>query len=1124
VGRRASDRAGGSRRDPLMLRVLRGTARGLFIVFVLIALGAAGFAGVTLAHFGRDLPDYQSLAGYLPATGTKVYAGDGSFVAEFESEHRIPVPIAKVPKLVIDAFLAAEDRDFYNHQGVNPGAIFRAAMADVLRFHRGQRPMGASTITQQVVRHFLLNNEVSVTRKIKEALLAYRIEHSLSKDRILEIYLNESYLGAGAYGVAAAADTYFQKPLERLSLSEAAFLAALPKAPNNYNPIRHPEAARARRDWVLAGMADVGWINANRAKAAMAEPLGVHLRNDASADPAGGQPGGQNGYVAEEVRRELVGRFGEKAVYEGGFTVRTSYVPAYQKMAETAFRKGLVDYDRRHGWRGPITHLASGAAAQAALSTTADPPGTGPGTGWQLAAVTAIDAGGATLALKSGATGRIPLGELQWARRTLDDQRLGAGVRQVHDVVNPGDIVLVEPVATAAPPAKSRHGKVDANAVRVSNYSLRQIPDVSGGVVVMDPKTGRIFALVGGWSFQQSQFNRATQAKRQPGSAFKPFVYVTALANGFTPSSTVDDSPISISQGPGLPAWEPVNYEGGYVGLTTLEDALIHSRNLVTARLATMVGLPAIAETVQNFDVMDRMPLYYSMALGAGETTLLRLTSGYAMLDNGGHWLLPSVIDVVQDRDGRVVYQKGVKDCAACFVAAGPSSGSDTSTLYRPAGPPALTAISLPNAAYADNAVLYKPTKPDPLVTPEADSELISMMQGVVQRGTGTAVAAVGKPLAGKTGTTSDWFDAWFVGFSPDLVAGVFVGFDDPRTLGQGEVGGHVAAPIFRDFMAAALKDVPAKPFPVAPGAAVVANTSTRWGSDAAAGSSRWSQENLATRNDDANTNVYDPDPPDAYDGRRSERDYSGSTKRRSSVRGTRDYGWPAATEDSSQPQAAQRWTTPDWVSPPNTTRRSAATIEPQDAETPSSERPSLAERRAVAPPVLRDSGERDPAAARTVERRPEQNSVERRPVEQNSVDRRPDQNSVDRRPDQNSVERKPAEQNSVERNTVEQNSAERGATPPNAIARGAWPPPIPAAPVAPGRVPPVWPGYATMPKAPGFAPSVAAAQASDNASHLASPGVAPSWTPSYPAPPGPGFPPPPGYAPQYPTPAWGPR
>jgi penicillin-binding protein 1A len=794
-----------------MIRILRGLARIVFILVVIGVIGGGAFIGITLSYFGRDLPNSQQLASFVPATGTKVYAADGGFMAEFASEHRIIVPIDRMPRQMIDAVLAAEDRDFYSHNGVNPVAVFRAAMADIVRYQRGQRPLGASTITQQVVRHFLLNNELSVSRKIKEALLAYRIEHELSKDRILEIYLNEIYLGSGAYGVAAAADTYFQKPLDKLSLAEIALIAALPKSPNNYNPVRHAQAAKARRDWVLAGMAEIGWITPEQAKAAVAEPLHAHLRSEPEGE--------QNGYFTEEVRRELIGRFGEKAVYEGGLTVRTSYTPAHQQMADTAFRNGLVEYDRRHGWRGPLQHLPTAAAAQAALPGIAEPGGIG---AWQLAAVTAVESGGAQIVLKKGGQGQtaghIPLSEMRWARRTRDDQRLGAGVGRASDVLQPGDIVLVEPLAGAA------SGKRGAPA-RAGQYALRQLPDVSGGVVVMDPKNGRVFALVGGWSFQQSQFNRATQAKRQPGSAFKPFVYVTALENGFDPESVVEDAPISISQGPGLPAWEPVNYEGGYVGETTLSDALIHSRNLVTARLAVTLGLPAIAKTVQNFDVMDRMPLYYSMALGAGETTLLRLTSAYAMIDNGGHWLLPSIVDAVQDRNGRVVYQKGVNGCVACFVAAAPAPGAAADPIYRTAGAADPAWLTVPNAKWVDNAVLYKPTKPDPLVNQDADAELIAMLQGVVQRGTGTAVAAVGKPLAGKTGTTSDWYDAWFVGFSPDLAAGVYVGFDDPRTLGTGEVGGHVAAPIFRDFMAQALKNVPAKAFPEPPSAAVAVNT-----------------------------------------------------------------------------------------------------------------------------------------------------------------------------------------------------------------------------------------------------------------------------------------------------------
>jgi penicillin-binding protein 1A len=799
-----------------MLRLSRAVVRIAFVALIIGAVAIGSAVGLAITYFGRDLPDYQQLADYRPAVGSKVFAGDGAQIAQFESEHRIPVPIAKVPRPLIQAILAAEDRDFYNHQGVDPAAILRAALADILRLQRGQRPLGASTITQQVVRHFLLTNELSLARKIKEAILAYRIEHAISKDRILEIYLNEIYLGAGAYGVAAAADAYFQKPLDQLSLAETALIAALPKAPSNYNPLRHPAAAKARRDWVLTGMVETGAITQSQARVAMAEPLGVRPRPVAFAEASGA-----NGYFAEEVRRELVGRFGEKTVYEGGLTVRTSYSAAYQRMAEAAFRHGLVEYDRRHGWRGALAHYGSAAAAQAALAGLADPPGIGD---WQPAAVTGLDAGGAQIALKNGTVGRIPLDALRWARRTVADQRLGPAVRRASDVLTVGDIVLVEALAPAPASGKSHRASVPA----ARQYALRQIPDVGGGVVLMDPKTGRVFAIVGGWSFQQSQFNRVTQAKRQPGSAFKPFVYVTALQNGFTPWSVVEDAPLALPQGPGLPPWQPVNYEGGYVGPTTLEDALIHSRNLVTARLATMIGLPAIAKTAEAFDIMDRMPLYYSMSLGAGETTLLRLTNAYAMLDNGGHWLVPSVIDVVQDRNGKILYQKGIKGCPACFLAAGASAGGDSGTRFRAAGPADPAVAAVPDAGFAEHARLYKPTKPDPLINPDADGEIIDMMQGVVQRGTGSAVAAVGKPLAGKTGTTSDWQDAWFVGFSPDLAAGVYVGFDEPRTLGDGETGGRVAAPIFRDLMAAALQDKPAKPFPPPSGAALLAGASPR--------------------------------------------------------------------------------------------------------------------------------------------------------------------------------------------------------------------------------------------------------------------------------------------------------
>ena len=785
---------------------LRGLAQLAFVAVIIGAIFVAGGVALAIAHFSRDLPDQQQLLSYQPATGSKIYGGDGSLLAEFAAEHRILTPFKDIPPLVVHAFLAAEDRDFYDHNGVNPMSIMRAALADVMRYGRGQRPLGASTITQQLVRHFLLTNEVSVSRKIKEALLAYRIENQLSKDRILEIYLNEIYLGSGAYGVAAAANTYFGKRLDQLTPAEAAFLAALPKAPNNYNPVHHADAALARRDWVLDGMAEEGWITAAQAQLAKSQPLGAYPRTLP-------EPSRNSEYFVEEVRRQLIDRFGEKTVYEGGLTVRTSYVPVYQEMGEKAFHDGLAEYDHRHGWRGPIEHLATPATAQQALYSLNDPPAI---PSWKLAAVMSVDNMGATIALKSGATGRIPLDQMLWARKTASDQRLGPYVYRAQQVLNPGDLILAESLGAATPGGSSPKGGASLL------YGLRQEPDVSGAFMAMDPKTGRVLALIGGWDYRESQFDRAMQAMRQPGSSIKPFVYVTALDGDYTPSTIVDDAPISLPQGPGMPLWSPVNYEGTSSGPSTLYEALVHSRNLVTARLASMIGMPAIAKTAQQFGIMDKMPLYYSMALGAGDTTLFRMIAAYGMLDNGGHWLNASLIDLVQDRDGRIIYQKGTAQCAACYITAGVHARPDNDPAYTAAGPADPSLIWLKGANYAANPIFHRPTKPDPLVGPVADEQIITMMQGVVQHGTGIKVAAVGKPLAGKTGTTSDWFDGWFVGFSPDLVAGAYMGFDTPRTLGDGEVGGNTAAPIFRDFMVAALKDQPAVPFPEGSGGEMV--------------------------------------------------------------------------------------------------------------------------------------------------------------------------------------------------------------------------------------------------------------------------------------------------------------
>src|SRR5437588_2777933 len=553
--------------------------RFLFVCAVLLAIAACGFVVITLWYFGRDLPDYQQLAHYQPPIMTRVHAGDGRLLAEYATERRIFVPIQAIPKPVINAFLSAEDKNFYNHHGVAPVSILRAAITDVSRFRANRRPVGASTVTQQVAKNMLLSSEISIERKVKEILLATRIEAALPKERILELYLNEIYLGSGAYGIAAAALTYFNKSLDELTLGEAAFLAGLPKAPNNYNPTRFPRMAKERREWVLGRMAEDGNANDKDIAEAKAEPLVLRRREEAEIV--------SGPYFAEEVRRELLARYGETVLYQGGLSVRTSFDARLQAAADKNLRDGLITYDRsRGGWRGPVGHIDPGAGWPARLEATALPAGAATA-GWQLAVVLHTDSDGAAIGLKGGETGRIPFAQMRWARPLRDDSTLGAFPRNAADVAKPGDLVLTEPLPEDAVKESGKAGTAKPKTGPL--YNLCQIPEVSGALVVLDPHTGRVLAMSGGFSFELSQFNRATQAKRQPGSATKPFVYLTALENGLTPSTPVDDDPISLSQGPGPPTLTPINYSSNkFRGPTPLRVALELSLNTVTARLASM--------------------------------------------------------------------------------------------------------------------------------------------------------------------------------------------------------------------------------------------------------------------------------------------------------------------------------------------------------------------------------------------------------------------------------------------------------------------------------------------------------------------------------------------------------
>ncbi|HER27217.1 MAG TPA: penicillin-binding protein 1A, partial [Rhodospirillales bacterium] len=713
---------------------------------------------------------YRQLADYEPPVMTRVHAGDGRLLAEYAIENRVFIPVQAMPKLVINAFLSAEDKNFYSHQGIDFLGVARAIIVNIKNIGKQRRKVGASTITQQVAKNFLLTNEVSWRRKIKEAILAFRIERAFSKDRILELYLNEIYLGYGAYGVAAAALNYFDKTLDKLTIAEAAYLAALPKAPNNYHPIRKTEAAIIRRDWVIGRMLADGVITGDDADVARNTPLIVVERTETEFVNAG--------FFAEEVRRELAARYGEDKLYKGGLSVRTTLNPKFQKFADRAIRDGLERYDRRHGWRGPLAQVDLTAESNWAAALTAQAPVPGLGD-WQRAIVLNLDDTMAAIGLANARTGLIPLAELKWARPWAKGERLGPRIKRPQDVLSVGDVIAVEPVI--APDSK--------HAYPADSYGLRQIPEIEGALVALDPHTGRILAMSGGYDHEKSKFNRVTQAKRQPGSAFKPFVYLAALDSGYTPSTIILDAPFVIDQGPGLPKWRPANYTQKFYGPSTMRLGVEKSRNLMTVRLAQAVGMDKIADYAGRFGIIDNMSQSLAMALGAGETTLLRLTAGYAMLVNGGKEITPSLIDRIQDRHGRTVFSHDKRTCEACR-----------------------------EAFWTNQPVPQLQDLRRQLTDPGSAYQIVSILQGVIERGTGVSIRKVGKPLGGKTGTTNKSRDAWFVGFSPDLAVGVYAGFDIPRSLGRREQGASVAAPIFRDFMEAALADSPATPFRIPPG------------------------------------------------------------------------------------------------------------------------------------------------------------------------------------------------------------------------------------------------------------------------------------------------------------------
>jgi penicillin-binding protein 1A len=756
-----------------MIRLI-GYFFGIGTVFALMGAAAVAFY---VGSVSQDLPDYEVLASYEPPVTTRVHAASGELMAEYAKERRLFLPIQAIPDRVKAAFLSAEDKNFYSHPGVDVTGLARAIVTNVQNLGSGRRPVGASTITQQVAKNFLLSADQTIDRKVREAILSFRIEQAYSKDRILELYLNEIFFGMNAYGIAGAALTYFDKSVNELTIAETAYLAALPKAPSNYHPFRETERAVERRDWVVDRMLDNGYITDEEAREAKSQPLEVTPRQTGSYLFA-------SEYFSEEVRRQIIERYGNDTLYEGGLSVRTTLNPAMQAEAREALHRGLISYDERRGYRGAIDAVDIAddwGAAISAVQPLRDVPE------WRVAVVLAVDGEGATIGLRpdntvSGQVGEaretatIAAADMEWAYR-LNSEGNRSTASSPTGVLSVGDAVYVENIAPEGETAR---------------YRLRQPPGVQGALVAMDPHTGRVLAMVGGFSFAQSEFNRATQAMRQPGSAFKPFVYAAALDNGYSPASVVLDAPIEVAAGGEI--WRPKNYGGEAAGPSTLRAGIERSRNLMTVRLAQDMGMDLVAEYSERFGIYDNLLPYLPMSLGAGETTVLRMVSAYSVIANGGKQIKPSLIDRIQDRYGRTIFRHEERVCETC-------QANEWQAQEEP--------------IIADNR--------DQVLDPMTAYQMTSMLEGVVTRGTAASAVNLGRPTAGKTGTTNEEKDAWFVGYTPDLVTAVFMGFDNPTPMGRGSTGGGLAAPIFNEFMNAVLEGTPPADFRVPEGITLMA-------------------------------------------------------------------------------------------------------------------------------------------------------------------------------------------------------------------------------------------------------------------------------------------------------------
>ncbi len=731
-----------------------------YLLYFLIIVAFCIFA--VIVYFSFQLPDDSNLKSYKPDVMTRIHDSNGQLVKEFSKEYRIFVPIVNIPDSLKNAFISAEDKNFYNHIGVDPTGILRALARNTYYLLSDRRPEGASTITQQVAKNFLLNDELSLSRKVKEALLAIKIDATLSKERILELYLNQIYLGYGTYGVAAAANRYFKKSLEELDLSEVSFLAALPKAPSRYNPKKNYEKSFIRRNWVLKRMYINKYISEEEYKTSAKKAIQIAVNEK--------KPIFSSDYYIEEIRKQIIEKYGEDYLYGGGLSVRSSLETSTQSIADLALKSGLLEYDKRNGYRGVIDNNSSKNWFKEHIEK--DQPHN-----FYVAKIIKFDELKERVDIEVLKGKDIVQGQLlnfNWARKSLGNGYLGPIISNANEVFNQNDIIHVS----------LNNGNL---------YNLEQIPKINGAIIVMDPHTGRVFALSGGFDFNESNFNRASQAKRQPGSSFKPFVYMAALENGLQPNSLILDAPFVLDQGKGRAKWKPENYGKKFYGPSTLRKGIENSRNLMTIRIAQYLGMDRITELADRADIMSNMSPVLSMALGAGETSLIKLTSAYASLANGGKKVEASLIDRIQDRRGKNIFILDQATCVNC------------------------------NQPYMEQYPKPHIVNKSEIIFDEVNAyQMISILKGAVDRGTGRKTKIKGIEIAGKTGTTNNNTDAWFLGFTSDIIVGVYTGFDIPESLGKRETGSSVAVPIFRDFMENYYENKKALPFIIPAGVELI--------------------------------------------------------------------------------------------------------------------------------------------------------------------------------------------------------------------------------------------------------------------------------------------------------------